>query len=58
MITPRKPKTQKEQISMLWDAVFNHLFTGQHWQGVMLRFVLAFLAVIIGLWVFDKVVGG
>jgi len=58
MNTPKKPETQKEQISMLWDAVYNHLFTGQHWQGVMLKFVLAFLAVIIGLWAFDKVFGG
>ena len=50
-----KPKTQKEQISMLWDAVFNHLFTAQHWQGIMLKFVLALLAVIIGLWAFSQV---
>lgn len=52
-----KPKTQKEQISMLWDAVFNHLFTAQHWQGIMLKFVLALLAVIIGLWAFSQVFG-
>lgn len=58
MNTPKKPTTQKEQISMLWDAVYNHLFTAQHWQGVMLKFVLALLAVIIGLWAFDKVFGG
>jgi hypothetical protein len=58
MKTPEKPKTQKEQISMLWDAVFNHLFTAQHWQGVMLKFVLALLAVIIGLWAFGIVTGG
>lgn len=58
MITPKKPKTQKEQISMLWDAVYNHVFTAQHWQGVMMKFILALLAAIIALWVFDKVVGG
>ena len=57
MKIPEKPKTQKEQISMLWDAVYNHLFTAQHWQGVMLKFVLALLAVIIGLWAFSQVFG-
>lgn len=55
MRIPKKPETQKEQISMLWDAVFNHLFTAQHWQGIMLKFVLALLAVIIGLWAFSQV---
>ena len=57
MKVPEKPKTQKEQISMLWDAVFNHLFTAQHWQDVMLKFVLALLVVIIGLWAFGQVMG-
>jgi len=57
MKMPEKPKTQKEQISMLWDAVFNHLFTAQHWQGIMLKFVLAILAVIIGLWTLSKITG-
>ena len=55
MKIPQKPETQKEQISMLWDAVYNHLFTAQHWQGIMLKFVLALLAVIIGLWAFGIV---
>ena len=58
MKIPEKPETQKEQISMLWDAVFNHLFTAQHWQGVMLKFVLALLAVIIALWTLEMVSGG
>ena len=57
MKIPQKPETQKEQISMLWDAVYNHLFTAQHWQGIMLKFVLALRAVIIGLWAFNIVVG-
>ena len=57
MKIPDKPKTQKEQISMLWDAVYNHVFTAQHWQGIMLKFVLALLAVIIGLWAFGIVTG-
>lgn len=58
MKIPKKPETLEEQVSTIWDAVFNHLFTAQHWQGVMTKFVLTLLAAIIALWVFDKVVGG
>lgn len=58
---PPKPHSQKQQISMLWDAVYNHLptqlrqlYDKQQWQDkkttfvlVMLALVLAFLAVLI-----------
>jgi len=57
MKTPKKPESLEEQISMIWDAVFNHLFTAQYWQGVMTKFILALLAVIIGLWAFGQVFG-
>ena len=57
MKVPEKPKSLEEQVSMIWDAVFNHLFTAQFWQGVMIKFVLALLAVIIGLWVVGQVMG-
>ena len=51
---PPKPKTQKEQTSMLWDAVYNHIPSilrqqdrRLKWQDVKLTFVLIFMALIL-----------
>jgi len=41
---PDKPKTQREQTSMLWDAVFNHIPERLTWQDMKLNFILALLA--------------
>ena len=57
MNRPEKPKSQKAQISMLWDAVYNHVFTAQYWLGIQLKFVLTLLSIIIALWVVDKIIG-
>ena len=58
MKIPKKPEALEDQVSMIWDFVFNHVFTAQHWQGVMLKFVLALLGVIIGLWAVSIIMGG
>ena len=47
MMMPEKPEKQGEQISMLWDAVFNHIPTKLKWVSVKLNFVLVFLALIL-----------
>lgn len=52
---PEKPATLDEQISMIWEALFNHL-PGMllrqeerlNWYDVKMRFQLALLAVIVG----------
>lgn len=46
---PEKPKTQKEQISMLWEGVFNHIPTQLKWQNVKLNFILAFMGLVLAL---------
>jgi hypothetical protein len=45
--TPQKPKNQKEQISMLWDAVYNHLPSRLNWQDKKLNFILIFMGLIL-----------
>lgn len=52
---PEKPATVDEQMSMVWDAMFNHLpglMLRQQdrldWCDVKMRFQLALLAVIVG----------
>lgn len=44
---PEKPKSQKEQVSMLWDAVYNHMFSKLAAHDKMMGFTLAFLALIL-----------
>lgn len=46
---PEKPKTQKEQISMLWDAVYNHLPTRLGWIDIKIGFIMGFLGLILAL---------
>jgi len=50
MKIPKKPESLEEQISMIWDAVFNHLFTAQYWQGVMTILILQILRFFIEFW--------
>lgn len=50
--TPIKPEKQKDQISMLWDAVYNHLPCQIHWQDKKINFILAFVSLILGLLTF------
>lgn len=52
---PEKPETLDEQVSMIFDAMFNHLpghmqrlQDRQDWCDVKMRFQLALLAVIVG----------
>jgi len=46
---PEKPKAQKDQLSMLWDAVYNHIPTRIRWIDVKVNFMLGFLGLILGL---------
>jgi len=46
---PTKPKTQKGQIDMLWEACFNHLPTRLKWVDTKVSFILGFTALILGL---------
>ena len=48
-VAPGKPDKQRDQISMLWDAVYNHIPTQLHWQNTKVNFVLAMLGLLIGL---------
>ena len=52
---PEKPEGEKEQMSEVWDALFNHLpgmmahlQDRQDWCDIKMRFQLALLAVIVG----------
>lgn len=44
---PQKPETQKEQISLLWDMVCNHMLHRLSWQDIKINFILLLLALII-----------
>ena len=57
MKMPEKPKTRDEQISMIWDALFNHVFTALHWQDIKITFILALIAILIGIIALAKFVG-
>jgi len=45
--TPKKPDKQKDQISMLWDAVYNHIFHRLNFIDLEIKFILVFLALIL-----------
>jgi len=47
MKIPEKPKTTKEQIDMIWDAIFNAIPHRFKWQDIKINFILAFLALIL-----------
>ncbi len=46
---PDKPNKQKDQISDLWDAVFNHLPTQISWLNVKMNFTLVIMGIILAL---------
>ncbi len=45
--TPLKPEKQKDQIGMLWDAVYNHIPTRLKWQDIKLNFILGLIALVL-----------
>ena len=47
--TPEKPDKQKDQISELWDAVYNHIPTHLRWLNIKTNFILAMMGVVLAL---------
>lgn len=47
MKLPKKPKTTKGQVDMMWDAVFNLWPHRLKWQDIKINFILAFVALIL-----------
>jgi len=45
----KKPKTQREQIGMLWDACFNHIPTKLDWLDKKVAFIMVMMALILAL---------
>lgn len=48
-LLPEKPEKQKDQISELWDAVFNHIPTQIGWLNMKMNFILALVGIILAL---------
>ncbi len=48
-LIPKKPKSQKEQISMVWDALFNGIIHRVNFQDTKINFILGFMVLILGL---------
>lgn len=46
---PPKPEDEKNQISMLWEACFNHLPHQINFLNIKMNFTLAFLALVLAL---------
>ena len=46
--SPKKPETEREQISTIWDYLFNHVRHRLMWQDRKFNFVLAIVAVVLG----------
>ena len=46
---PKKPKGQKDQISMVWDALFNGVIHRVNFQDIKINFILGFMVLILGL---------
>jgi len=44
-----KPKTVKGQVDCLWDTVHNHLVTKVSMLDIQLKFILAFLGLLLAL---------
>jgi len=47
MKIPAKPKTQRAQIDMMWDALFNGIPHRLKSQDIRINFILAFMALIL-----------
>ena len=46
---PKKPPTQKEQIDLIWEFLFNHLTHKVQFLSLKMTFVLIFMGLILGL---------
>jgi len=44
---PKKPETIAEQVSMMWDALYNHVPHRLRWQDIKINFILAFMALLL-----------
>ena len=49
MDTPKKPEDKDQQISMIWDALYNHVFHRLKTQDLKINFIFGFLALILAL---------
>lgn len=49
MDIPKKPEDKDEQISMIWDALYNHVFHRLKTQDMKINFMFAFIALILAL---------
>lgn len=47
MNKPQKPKTIEEQVSMIWDALYNDVFHKLKFQDIKVNFILAFLGLLL-----------
>lgn len=46
---PEKPPEEKDQISMLWDAVWNHIPHQLAFISTQFKFVFGFMALVLAL---------
>ena len=56
---PAKPRSPNRQLAMIWEQCFNHIPSQLekidwrlHFQDIKINFVLAFLAILVGLLTF------
>lgn len=49
MKMPEKPKDRDEQISMIWDFLFGHVFHRIRFQDIKINFILVFVGILLGL---------
>ena len=57
MKIPEKPKTTKEQINMIWDALFNSLPHRMRSQDIRINFTLAFMALVLAFMAIQEIRG-
>ena len=49
LVVPEKPKTEKAQISILWDIISNHIIHRLNWQDIKMNFILGLTGLILAL---------
>jgi len=47
MNKPKKPESLEEQVSMIWDALYNDVFHKLKFQDIKINFILTFLALLL-----------
>jgi len=47
MKIPQKPESKDEQVSMIWDALYNHVFHKLKWQDIKITFILVFVGLLL-----------